>query len=47
MGLLHVDQLQAGMVLEKNLLAFNGRFLLPRGIVLTEKHIQTMKVWGL
>lgn len=46
MGLLHVDQLQAGMVLEKNLLAFNGRFLLPRGIVLTEKHIQTMKVWG-
>ncbi len=46
MGLLHVDQLQAGMVLEKNLLAFNGRFLLPRGAVLTEKHIQTMKVWG-
>lgn len=46
MGLLHVDQLKAGMILEKNLMAFNGRFLLPKGVVLTEKHIQTMKVWG-
>lgn len=31
MGLMNVDQLMPGMVLEKNLLAFNGRFLLPRG----------------
>ena len=39
MGLINVDQLKPGMVLEKNLLAFNGRFLLPRGAVLTEGHI--------
>jgi len=46
MGLLSVDQLKPGMILEKNLLAFNGRFLLPKGAVLTEGHIRTMKVWG-
>lgn len=46
MGLMNVDQLMPGMVLEKNLLAFNGRFLLPRGAVLTEGHIRTMKTWG-
>ena len=46
MGLLNVDQLRPGMTLEKDLKAFNGRFLLPRGAVLTEAHIRTMKVWG-
>lgn len=46
MGLLNVDSLKPGMILEKNLVAFNGRFLLPRGAVLTSGHIQTMKVWG-
>lgn len=46
MGLLNVDQLRPGMTLEKDLKAFNGRFLLPRGAVLTETHIRTMKVWG-
>ncbi len=46
MALVHVDHLKAGMVLEKDLLAFNGRFLLPSGASLTEKHIQTMKIWG-
>ena len=46
MALVHVDHLKAGMVLEKDLMAFNGRFLLPSGASLTEKHIQTMKIWG-
>lgn len=45
MGLLSVDQLKTGMVLENNLVAFNGRCLLPKGAVLTEKHLQTMKIW--
>jgi putative nucleotidyltransferase with HDIG domain len=45
-GLLNVDSLKPGMILEKNLMAFNGRFLLPGGTVLTAGHIQTMKVWG-
>ena len=40
MGLMNVDQLMPGMVLEKNLLAFNGRFLLPRGAVLTNLAVQ-------
>ena len=31
MGLLNVEQLKPGMILEKNLLAFNGRFLLFHG----------------
>ncbi len=46
MGLLNVDSLQPGMILDKNLIAFNGRFLLPKGTVLTSGHIKTMKVWG-
>ena len=46
MGLLNVDSLKPGMILDKNLMAFNGRFLLPGGTVLTMGHIQTMKVWG-
>ena len=46
MALIPVDNLKAGMVLEKDLIAFNGRFLLPSGSTLTEKHIQTMKIWG-
>ncbi len=46
MGLLNVDQLKPGMVLESRLAAFNGRVLLPRGAVLTDAHIRTMKVWG-
>ncbi len=46
MALVRVDHLKTGMVLEKDLVAFNGRFLLPSGAILTEKHIQTMKIWG-
>ena len=46
MAFIPVDHLKAGMVLEKDLIAFNGRFLLPSGATLTEKHIQTMKIWG-
>ena len=46
MALVAVDHLKEGMVLENDLVAFNGRFLLPSGASLTEKHIQTMKIWG-
>ncbi|NLB82672.1 MAG: HDOD domain-containing protein [Synergistaceae bacterium] len=46
MVLVAVDHLMVGMVLENDLVAFNGRFLLPSGASLTEKHIQTMKIWG-
>lgn len=46
MAFVPVNHLKAGMVLEKDIIAFNGRLLLPTGSSLTEKDIQTLKIWG-
>lgn len=47
MGLLKVDDFKPGMVLAADLKSPQGRMLLPKGSVLTEKHIRTCKIWGI
>ncbi len=46
MGLVNIDDLQAGMMLESDLIGPNSRFLLPRGEVLDIAHIRMLKAWG-
>ncbi len=42
-----VTQLKSGMVLSGDLVAPNGRFILPRGACLTAKSIMSLKIWGI
>jgi len=48
MGLpkVRVSDLREGMVLQEDLLAPNGRFILPKGAVIRESYIKTFKAWG-
>ena len=46
MGLVNINQICPGMVLADDLRDSMGRFLLPGGIDLTEKHIRILKMWG-
>lgn len=47
MGLIYLDDVKAGMKLEKDLVCPNGRFLLPAGSILEEKHIKIARSWGI
>ena len=47
MGAVGIDNLSPGMELNSSLKSKQGRQLLPAGIVLTNKHINTLKVWGI
>ncbi|NLB83057.1 MAG: HDOD domain-containing protein [Synergistaceae bacterium] len=42
-----VTQLKSGMILSGDLIAPNGRFILPRGACLTAKSIMSLKIWGI
>ncbi len=42
-----VTQLTPGMILSGDLIAPNGRFILPRGACLTAKSIMSLKIWGI
>jgi len=44
--MLRIDQIQVGMTLGKDLLSPQGRMLLPKGTMLTDKHLRICKVWG-
>lgn len=46
MGLVNIDDLHAGMVLESDLIGPNNRFLLPKGASLDAAHIRMLKAWG-
>ena len=46
MGIVHVDDLKSGMVLADDVKDSMGRFLLGHGIALNDKHIRTLKSWG-
>ncbi len=46
MGRVSVGNLKEGMVLEEDLTAPNGRFILGKGAVLKENHIRMFKIWG-
>lgn len=46
MGVIYIDSLSTGMVLDKDVAARNGRILLRKGESLAKNHIQTFKAWG-
>lgn len=46
MGLVNIDDVHAGMILESDLIGPNNRFLLPRGAALEAAHIRMLKAWG-
>jgi HD-like signal output (HDOD) protein len=46
MGLLKVDDFKPGMILAADLRSPQGRMLMSKGLVLTEKHIRMCKIWG-
>lgn len=47
MGIVGIADINAGMELKSPLHSKQGRQLLPSGVVLTSKHINTLKVWGI
>ncbi len=47
MGLISIDNIEPGMILESDLHTPDGRFLLPGGTVLMAPHIKTCKAWGI
>lgn len=46
MGRLSIDLLKPGMVVGEDLVGTNGRFLLGKGVSLTDKHLRVLKMWG-
>jgi HD-like signal output (HDOD) protein len=46
MGRVSVNHLREGMVLEEDLTAPNGRFILGKGAVLKDSQVRMLKIWG-
>lgn len=46
MARINIDDLLPGMTLASDLYGPNGRFLLPQGTVLSERHLRVSKMWG-
>ncbi len=46
MGKLSIEHITPGMRLAADLRGANGRFLLPRGVEIQDKHLRIMKIWG-
>ena len=46
MATITIEELTPGMRLADDLHGSNGRFLLPKGIEIEEKHIRILKIWG-
>jgi putative nucleotidyltransferase with HDIG domain len=46
LGILTIDEVQPGMVLAADLFGSNGRFLLPGGAVVEERHLRVFRIWG-
>ena len=47
MGMIPVDNLEVGMVLEEDVLDRTGRLLLGAGVELTQKHLMIFRTWGI
>ncbi len=47
MGMLNINDLKAGMVLAQSAENRHGAVILGKGNVLTEKHINSFKTWGI
>ncbi|NVM21182.1 MAG: hypothetical protein HWN68_05325 [Desulfobacterales bacterium] len=46
MGRIHLEDVEAGMILAAHVMDFNGRLLLGVGSEITERHIKIFKMWG-
>jgi len=47
MGKVRIKDLKMGMILASHARDPNGRLLLPAGEEITDKHIRTLKAWGI
>lgn len=47
MGILNVKDIEAGMVLEEDVINFQGTVLISAGAELTEKHLKALRAWGI
>ncbi len=47
MGRIALQHVKEGMRLASDLEAPNGRFILPQGAILRERHLPTLKAWGI
>jgi hypothetical protein len=41
-----IDQLSAGMEVDRNVVNVNQALLVPQGTILTERHLRLLKMWG-
>lgn len=46
MATISIEELTPGMELTSDLYGSNGRFLLPKGTEIEEKHLRILKIWG-
>jgi hypothetical protein len=46
MGIILLEDIQPGMILNNNLKDRSGRILLGEGTEITEKHLRILKMWG-
>lgn len=47
MGIVQVDDVEEGMTLAADVCTFNGSVMMKAGLILTEKHIQGLRMWGI
>ena len=47
MGIIHINKLKPGMVLDEEVRDINGRLLLKRNKQIQEAHIRIFKIWGI
>lgn len=47
MGVISLDHAEPSMVLAEPVKDRNGRLLIPAGNVLSERHIESMRMWGI
>ena len=47
MGILNVNDIEAGMELEEDVVNFQGTVLIGAGAELTEKHLKALGAWGI
>jgi hypothetical protein len=47
MGVLNINDIGEGMELAEDIVNLNGRILLKAGFIITERHIQALRAWGI
>ena len=47
MGVLNINDIGEGMELAEDIVNFNGRMLLKAGFIITERHLQALRAWGI